>query len=128
MWPVSIEARVPGIPVLRPEVSIYNVFWKNCQETKLIHMWLLKPEKSSIKWLLKPAVLDQYKRLCCDKNCQTTRCYRKKCPVRPMCGDDKNCQSPKKLIWNLNLKELTFLIINGQYLRLIVNRLEHSLK
>ena len=69
---------------------------KNCQETKLIHMWSLKPEKSSIKWLPKPAVPDQYKKLCSDKNCQSTRCYRKKHPVRPMCGDDKNCQSPKK--------------------------------
>ena len=38
--------------------------------------------------------------LCSDKNCQSTRCFKKftrcvntKGPVRPMCNDDKNCQS-----------------------------------
>ena len=65
---------------------------KNCQGTKHIHMWPLKPENSSIRWLLKPAVPYQYKRLCSDKNCQSTRCFKKKCPVRPVC-DDKSCQS-----------------------------------
>ena len=30
--------------------------------------------------------------LCKDKNCQSSRCYRKKSPVRPMYGNDKNCQ------------------------------------
>ena len=30
--------------------------------------------------------------LCSDKNCQSTICYRKKSPVRPMYANDKNCQ------------------------------------
>ena len=37
-------------------------------------------------WLPKPAVLYKYRRLCSDKNCQSTRCYRKRVY-------DKNCQS-----------------------------------
>ena len=51
---------------------------KKCQDTMFLQ--LLKPEKSSIKWLPKQAVPGQYKRLCSNKNCQSTRCYRKKCP------------------------------------------------
>ena len=67
---------------------------KNGQETKFIHMWPLKPEmkKSSNMQLPKPAVQYNYTGLCNDKNCQSTRCYKKKSPMRPMCGDDKNCQ------------------------------------
>ena len=64
----------------------------------------VKPEKSSIMQLLKPPVAYKYKRLCSNKNCQSTRCYKKECPVRPVCND-RNYQSAN-LKWNLNLKEL----------------------
>ena len=85
---------------------------KTCQDYQCVNMQPVKPETSSIMWLPKPAVPNQYKRLCNDKNCQSTRCYKiseyikydkncqstrcfsfkKKCPVRPVCND-KNCQS-----------------------------------
>ena len=42
------------------------------------------------------------RRLCKDRYCQSTRCFKKatkglktKVPERPRCGDDKNCQSPQ---------------------------------
>ena len=59
---------------------------QNCQDA---HMWLVKPEKSSIMQLPKPAVPYKYKRLCSDKNCQSIRYYKK--PEYIKC--DKNCQS-----------------------------------
>ena len=40
--------------------------------------------------------------LCRDRYCQSTRCFKKatrcsytKSPEKPICGDDKNCQSPQ---------------------------------
>ena len=48
------------------------------------------------------ASVHQDKRLCKDKNCQSTRCFKKatrcfniKIPMKPIYGDDKNCQSPR---------------------------------
>ena len=32
-------------------------------------------------------------RLCQDEKCQSTRCFKKKSPVRPKYTNDKNCQS-----------------------------------
>ena len=61
-------------------------FDRNCQ----VNMRPVKPEIDM--QLPKPAIPYKYKRLCSDKNCQSTRCFKKKCPVRPVC-DDKNCQS-----------------------------------
>ena len=58
---------------------------KKCQEipnvqkrTKkpISHMWSVT--KTNDMWLPKPAVLYQYRRLCNGKNCQSTRCYKKK--------------------------------------------------
>ena len=64
----------------------------NCQETKFIHMWPLKPEikRSSHMWSAKPAILQSdYKKktsVCDDKNCQSTKYAKSVC-------DEKNCQS-----------------------------------
>ena len=43
--------------------------------------------------LPKPALLYKYRRLYSDKNCQSTRCYKKKSAVRPMYNYNKYCQS-----------------------------------
>ena len=47
---------------------------KSCQEKKNIHMWPVKPETEV--QLLKP-VPYEYRRLCKDQTCQSTRCYKK---------------------------------------------------
>ena len=69
----------------------YKKVDKNCQIT---YMWPVKPEmKIQSK---EPAMQYSFKKkhipLCKDKNCESTRCYRKKSPVRPMYDNDKNCQ------------------------------------
>ena len=61
---------------------------KNCQEN--INMQPVMPEMDM--WLPKPAVLYQYRRLCNDKNCQSTRCYKKR-------NYDKNCQSDNNMCY-----------------------------
>ena len=66
-------------------------FEKNCQETQIVQMQPKKP--ISNMQFPKPAVTYKYTRLCCDRNCQSARYYKKKSPVRPMCGKEKNCQS-----------------------------------
>ena len=60
---------------------------KNCQEIKRprkpkSNMWSVTNTEDV--WLPKPA------RLCRDKNCQSTRCYKNISPRSLMC--DKNCQ------------------------------------
>ena len=66
---------------------------KNCQSIKFINMWSVT--KPNNMWLTKPAIQSSYqKSFCSDKKCQSTRCYKKKCPMRPVC-DDKNLQSAK---------------------------------
>ena len=47
---------------------------KKCQETQSINMWPVKP--SMDMWLSKPTVPYKYTRLCNDRNCQSTRCYK----------------------------------------------------
>ena len=83
---------------------------KDCQEKQNANTWPVQPEveKSSNQWLSKPAVPYKYKSLCNDKNCQSTRCYKKKSSVRPVHGYNKNCQEvqsvymwPKKPISNM---------------------------
>ena len=59
-------------------------FDKKCQENT--NMQPVKPEMNM--WLPKPAI----KRLCNDKNSQSTRCYKKR-------NYDKNCQSYDVKIW-----------------------------
>ena len=45
--------------------------------------------------LTKPAAPYQYTRLCNDKNCQSTRCYKNKNPMKQVKSvyNDKNCQA-----------------------------------
>ena len=85
----------------------------NCQETPNIHIWPVKTAKESNYMQSvtrssngKSVELTSYKKMCSDKNCQSTRCYKKKSSVTPMYGNDKNCQStqnmkPKKSISNM---------------------------
>ena len=62
---------------------------KKSQETS--HMQPVMPVlvNTEVKWLSTPII----RRLCQDEKCQSTRCYKKKSPVRPMYKYDKNCQS-----------------------------------
>ena len=62
---------------------------KNCQEN--INMLLVKPQMDV--QLPKPAVPYEYKRLCNDRNCQSTRYYKKR-------NYDKNCQSDNNMCYN----------------------------
>ena len=60
---------------------------KNCQSKPISDMSSVT--KSSIMWLPKPAMGQSNPD---DKNCQSTRCYKKKNQVKSVC-DEKNCQS-----------------------------------
>ena len=85
----------------------YKKVYKNCQTTNM------QPVESHVDMQSKePAMQASFKKkhvpLCKDKNYQSTRCYRKKSPVRRMYGYDKNCQEipnvqmrPKKPISNI---------------------------
>ena len=75
--------------------QIQRSYDKNCQAEKYVHMWPKKPnkvirsvtkEENTDVQLTKPAI----RRLCRDKNCQSTRCYGNISPRRLKC--DKNCQ------------------------------------
>ena len=48
---------------------------KNCQADKNSVMWSVTKEENIDVWLPKPT------RLCRDKNCQSTRCYKNISPV-----------------------------------------------
>ena len=64
---------------------------KNCQVSRYVHIWPVKPaKKSNNLQSVEPAIQSSYKKLCSDKNCPSTRCYKK---MNQVCGDDKNCQS-----------------------------------
>ena len=63
---------------------------KICQEN--INMQPVMPDIMNVQ-LPKPAVLCKCRRLCSDKNCQSTRCCKKKSPMRPVHTYDRNCQS-----------------------------------
>ena len=45
-------------------------------------------------------------RLCSDKNCQTTRCLKNKCPLRSMYIYDKNCQSANNMCFDKKPSEI----------------------
>ena len=64
---------------------------KNC---KITNMRTVKPEMHmwSKEHTMQSSFRKKHLPLCKDKNCQSTRCYRKKNPVRPMYDNDKNCQ------------------------------------
>ena len=64
---------------------------KDCQEKKNS---VMQSVTNADMWLPKP-VPNEYRRMCSDKNCQSTRCYstKKKSPVKLMNKYDKNCQS-----------------------------------
>ena len=68
--------------------------YRNCQDNKSV---IILPVNLQMDMQPKePALQSSFKKkhvlLCNDKICQSTRCFKKKCPVRPVC-DDKNCQS-----------------------------------
>ena len=69
----------------------YKKVAKNCQIT---NMQQLKSEMDMQS--KEPAMQSSFKKkhisLCKDKNCQSTWCYGKKSPVRPVYSNDKNCQ------------------------------------
>ena len=61
-----------------------------------------KSQEPSYKWPVMPVSVNtedkqlsppSIRRWCQDEKCQSTRCYKKKSPVRPMYKCDKNCQS-----------------------------------
>ena len=61
-----------------------------------------KSQEPSYKWPVMPAIVNTedkqlstplIRRLCQDEKCQSTRCFKKKSPVRPKYKYDKNCQS-----------------------------------
>ena len=66
---------------------------KSCQSTLCSNMWPVKPTMDM--WSVEPAT---YKKMSSDKNCQSTKGYKKKSPVRPVCND-KNCQSAKTMYY-----------------------------
>ena len=75
--------------------SVYDD--KNCQSTQGVHMHTaMQPSNMQLP---KPATPSSCKKLCSYKNCQSTRFYKKKCPVRPVCTD-KNCQSGKCMCYD----------------------------
>ena len=69
---------------------------KNCQDNKCVNMWPVEPEMDIQS--KEPAMQSSFKKKhiasCCDRNCQSTICYKKKSPVRPMYGNDKNVNLP----------------------------------
>ena len=61
-----------------------------------------KSQEPSYKWPVMPVIVNTedkwlstplIRRLCQDEKCQSTRCFKKKSPVRPKYKYDKNCQS-----------------------------------
>ena len=69
----------------KPQVCSDN----NSQEPS--YKWPVMPAivNTEDKWLSTPLI----RRLCKDEKCQSTRCFKKKSPVRPKYKYDKNCQS-----------------------------------
>ena len=68
----------------KPKSQIQRSYDKNCQADKSNVMWSVTNTEDMR--LTKPAI----RRLCRDKNCQSTRCYNNRGPRRTT--DDKNCQ------------------------------------
>ena len=66
---------------------------KKCQaEAKSVCMQPVKNTENKAMWLFKPLVVPkEYRRLCKDNACQSTRCYKN--PVKPKYNYDKNCQT-----------------------------------
>ena len=61
-----------------------------------------KSQEPSYNWPVMPPIVNTkdkqlstplIRRLCQDEKCQSTRCFKKKSPVRPKYKYDKNCQS-----------------------------------
>ena len=105
MWPVkSAKDRQTNRPAVPIQMSKQQIMPqeddKNCQGNQNINMWPVKPEMDM--WLPKPAIT----RLCSDKNCQSTRCFKKRCPVRPMYVYDKNCQSANNMCFDKKPSEI----------------------
>ena len=49
---------------------------KSCKETPNVHVWPVKPAKESSD--MQPVEPASYKKMCNDKNCQSTKYYKKK--------------------------------------------------
>ena len=79
MWPkkptIDIQSEKPAISS-RNKKPMYPD--KNCQADKNDVMWPVTKEENTDVWLPKPA------RLCRDKNCPSTRCYKNMSPRRPI--------------------------------------------
>ena len=86
---------------------------RNCQSTQYDHMQTAM--KSSNMQLPKPAVPYKYTRLCSNKNCQSTRCFKKKYPVRQFVMTrtvnlPNICIKMRNVLWNL-VKLIFFLYV-----------------
>ena len=90
----------PPTKVKKPDQENYKEVLqnKNCSNVNIVNMRPQKPSWNH-EWSRKPATGTKSS-LCRDRNCQSTRYFKKdtkhfyaKSPVKPRCGDDKNCQS-----------------------------------
>ena len=91
----EIKLKKPGQPTYKQVLQN-----KNCSNNNIANMQLQKPSLNQEN-MKKPATKPKSS-LCRDRNCQSTRCFKKatkclytKSPEKPRCGDDKNCQSPQ---------------------------------
>ena len=68
---------------------------KNCPSTQSSVIWPVKPTMKNEDLQLREPATKSSSSLCSDKNCHSTRCFKKitRSLMRPMCGDDKNCQT-----------------------------------
>ena len=76
---------------------------KNCSNNNIVNMQLQRPSLNQENF--KKPVTKPNSSLCRDRNCQSTRCFKKatkdlytKSTEKPRCGDDKNCQS-SQFMW-----------------------------
>ena len=71
---------------------------KNCSNNNIVNIQLQRPSLNQENF--KKPVTKPNSSLCRDRNCQSTRCFKKatkdsykNSTEKPRCGDDKNCQS-----------------------------------
>ena len=112
MWPakpaIDMQSNRPAVPI-QDKMSMQQIVPqeddkncqvnmksmcsdKNSQENQNINMWPVKPEMDMQS--PRPAIPYKHTRLCSDKNCQSTTCYKKKDQVKSLCSN-KNCQETK---------------------------------
>ena len=83
LWNTNTANKVKKSNIKKKEVK-FPYSDKNSEADKYSVMQSVTKEENTDVWLTKAG------RLCSDKNCQSTRCYKNMSPRRPMC--DKNCQ------------------------------------